>query len=358
MNGKLSTLAMRLPEKADAALIYSETNRRYFTGFASSLGYLLVTRTDAFLMVDSRYEEDAVRQVCVCHVVPFKKLSETLSDLITTNKLKNIMLEGSGFTLNEAEKTEKIFRSCGATAIKSGELDDLIDRQRCIKTEDEIERMRKAQRITEEAFRETLGLIRYGVSERDLALELEFRMRRSGAEGVSFDLIVLTGARTSMPHGVPGYSRVDHGDLVLFDIGATFEGYHSDMTRTVCFGKLDGKRRRIYDTVLKAHKLGMEAVRDGVTCGEVDKACRSYIEGAGYGEYFGHSTGHGVGMDIHETPSVSPGSSFVLRSGMVITVEPGVYIPRVGGVRIEDMVVVTPKGCISLAASPKELIEL
>ncbi len=353
-----TTLAMLLPENADAALIISETNRRYFTGFVSSLGYLFVTRSGSFLLVDSRYEEAARKQARNCEVILFKKLSDTMKELIVQKKLRSIMLESSAFTLTEADRIEAIFSQAGAVSIRSGALDELIGRQRIIKTSEEIAKMRRAQRITEDSFRETIKLIREGVTEKELALDLEFRMRRSGAEAVSFDLIVLTGSKTSMPHGVPDYTKIRYGDFILFDIGATFEGYHSDMTRTVAFGRADNSQKRIYDTVLQAQLHALDTVREGATCGEVDRAARSYIDNAGYQGLFGHSTGHGVGLDIHEAPSVSPESSLELKSGMVITVEPGIYVQGKGGVRIEDMVVVTSEGYINLALLPKELIVL
>lgn len=347
-----------LPDDADAALIISGTNRLYFTDFISSLGYLLVTRNGSYLFVDSRYEEAAKKQAKNCTVVLFRKLADSLGDIIAQNKIKNVLLEGSAFTLNEAAYIENILSGAGACAVKSGTLDKLISKLRITKTSAEIEKMRSAQRITEDALKSTLRFIKEGVSERDIALELEFRMRKAGAQSVSFDLIVLAGAKTSMPHGVPDSTKVKNGDFLLFDIGATVDGYHSDMTRTYVLGKADSTQKRVYNTVLQAQLNALEAVREGVSCGDVDSAARSYIDQAGFEGLFGHSTGHGVGLEIHEAPTVSPGNSLILRSGMVITVEPGIYIPEKFGVRIEDMVVVSSDGCINLASLPKELIEL
>ncbi len=358
MENRIATLASLLPEEADAALIISEVNRRYFTNFVSSLGYLLVTRNGAFLLVDSRYDEAARLLALDCTVLLFRNLSETLQDVITQQKLTCVLLEGSAFTLNEAEKIEGIFQKAGASVIRSALLDQLIGKMRIIKTSAEIEKMRSAQRLTEQAFTETIQLIKEGVTERELALELEFRMRRAGADGVSFDLIVLTGAHTSMPHGVPGYTPVQYGDFILFDIGATADGYHSDMTRTVAYGKPDNVQKRVYRTVQTAQQLALDALHEGVSCHEADAAARSFIDAAGFDGKFGHSTGHGVGLEIHEAPSVSPRNDFVLRSGMVVTVEPGIYLPGKCGVRIEDMVVVTADGYINLAALSKDLIEL
>ena len=358
MNSRISLLTSFIPEDADAALIVSAQNTRYFTDFPCSDGYLLITREQAYFLVDSRYAEAAEKEAHSCQVVAYRKLSDELKNIILKNDVRTILLEGSAFTLNRAETIEEMVRPFGARCIKDASLDRIISRLRIVKTADEVGKIRKAQRITEESLSETLKLIKEGVSERDLALELEYKMRKKGADGISFDLIALTGKKTSMPHGVPGYETVKNGDFILFDIGATYEGYHSDMTRTYVFGKADEQQKRVYNTVLQAQLNGIRAVADGVCCGDVDKAARDHIDQAGYEGLFGHSTGHGVGLEIHEAPSVSPHSDFMLRSGMVITVEPGIYIPDTYGVRIEDMVVVTNDGCINLATLPKELTEL
>lgn len=355
MSARLAMLSELLPESADGAVIISNENRRYFTDFVSSLGYLLVTKKESYLFVDSRYSEAAQKQAKNCIVVAYRRFSEALTEIIREKQLKNILLEGSAFTLNDAANIEKIIHAANATAVKTDELDKIIRKMRIIKTADEIEKMRQAQRVTEDALMETVKLIKEGVTEKELALELEFRMRKAGADGVSFDLIVLAGKKTSMPHGVPDHNQVRNGDFVLFDIGATVDGYHSDMTRTLAFGNISSEQKGIYEIVRQAQMNGLMTVKDGVSCGEVDDAARSYIRQAGFGEYFGHSTGHGVGLEIHEEPSVSPNSDFILHNGMAVTVEPGIYLPEKFGVRIEDMVVVTNDGCINLATLPKEL---
>ncbi|MBQ1659945.1 MAG: aminopeptidase P family protein [Clostridia bacterium] len=355
MNTRITSLISMLPENADAAIIISNENRRYFTDFVSSLGYLVVTREKTYLLVDSRYEEAAGKQAKNCTVVPFRKLSDSLGDIINCHKIKNVLLEGSAFTLNDAADIDRILSEYGAVSEKSRTLDDIICKQRIIKTADETDKMLKAQRITEKALKAVLRNIKEGMTEKDIALDLEFIMRKSGADSVSFDLIALAGENTSMPHGVPSERRIKKGDLLLFDIGATVDGYHSDMTRTYAFGYASDKVKRVYDTVLKAQLNALAAVHSGAKCSEIDKAAREYIDNAGYQGLFGHSTGHGVGLEIHEAPSVSPKNDFILQSGMVITVEPGIYIPGEFGIRIEDMVIVTNDGCINLAAMPKEL---
>ncbi len=352
---QLKTLMQLLPDGADAALLISNENRRYFTNFVSSLGYLLVTKVEAYLLVDSRYAEAAQKQAKNCVVKPFEKLSDTLHEIVKMHNIKSILIEGSAFTVNAAKKMEDLFGECGTSVQKTNELDRIIERMRIVKSADEIDKMIQAQRLTEQAFEDTLNHLAVGMTERDVALDLEYRMRKLGADGVSFDLITISGAKTSMPHGVPDNNKIQKGDFVLFDIGATFEGYHSDMTRTVAMGNISDKQKFVYQVVLDAQLRGLQKVKAGVSCGEVDEACRSYIYQAGFEGKFGHSTGHGVGLEIHEAPTVSPKNDKILKSGMVITVEPGVYLPNEFGVRIEDMVVVTTDGCINLTHSPKEL---
>ncbi len=358
MNTSTEMLSALLGDKADAALIISNSNRRYFTGFVSSLGYLLVTRKQAYLFVDFRYAEAAEKQADGCEVICYKDLESDLSEILVNENIKSVLLEGSAFTLNDAQKIDGILSKNNAQSIHSDELDKLVSKLRIVKTSEEIEKIIHAQRITERALSETLPLIKEGVMEKDIALELEYKMRKLGADGVSFDLIVIAGEKTSMPHGVPGDNRIKPGDFITFDIGALYEGYHSDMTRTYAYGCVNDKQKRVYYTVLQAQKLALEAIGAGVKCADVDRAARDYIYHAGYEGYFGHSTGHGVGLDIHEQPFVSSKSETVLQSGMVITAEPGIYLPGEFGVRIEDMAVVTSDGCINLATITKELIVL
>lgn len=355
MSSRIKTLAELLPDDADAALIVSNENRRYFTDFVSSLGYLLVTRAEAYLLVDFRYAEAALAKAKDCTVCAFEKLSDTMAGLIKKHGVQNVLFEGSAFTVNEAKKMSNLLSEYGAHSQKDDTLDRITGRMRIVKTADEVEKIIKAQRITEQAFEDTLSKLSAGMTERDVALDLEYRMRKLGADGISFDLIVISGEKTSMPHGTPDKKQICKGDFVTFDIGATFEGYHSDMTRTVVMGEASEKQKFVYQTVLEAQLRGLQKVKAGVSCGEVDEAARSYIYQAGFEGKFGHSTGHGVGLEIHEAPSVSPKNDKILKSGMVITVEPGIYLEGEFGVRIEDMVVVTSDGCMNLTNFPKEL---
>lgn len=355
---KLKKLSIGLSNQYTAALISCEANLYYLTGFANSEGTLFVTRSKSYLLVDFRYAEAARKNVTNCEVVVYERYEESLAELLKKHGIKEVMVEASHTTLSSAQQLKKIFSKTDCKLITNDMLDKLISNLRIIKSTDEIEKIEKAQRITEEAYLELLGMVKPGISESQLALELEFLMRKKGASGVSFDLITITGKKTSMPHGVPGQEIVSKGDFVTFDIGAVFEGYHSDMTRTVAVGEVSDEQRKIYDIVLEAQLTALAKVKAGMKASDVDKVARDVIESYGYGDYFKHSTGHGVGLDIHEQPFISSRSDKILSAGMVITVEPGIYLPDKFGVRIEDMVVVTADGCKNLASLPKELVVL
>lgn len=355
---KTRELAHMIPSYADAALIYSQVNRKYFTGFVSSLGYLLITKHDTYLFVDFRYAEAARAVAKNCKVIQFGKFTESLKEVIRSENLHVIMLEGSSFTLNMLSSLDETFKLCGVSTIKTDELDKIISRMRAIKSDEEIKMMQRAADLTEEALKETLKRIEVGVSERDLALFMEMYMRKNGAKGVAFDLIIISGKKTSMPHGVPDDKKIERGDLITLDIGADIDGYKSDMTRTVAFGEISDYQAKVYNVVRNAQQAALNKIRDGVACGEVDKAARDIINAAGFEGCFGHATGHGVGLDIHETPSLSPDSSYRLASGMVVTSEPGIYLDNEFGVRIEDMVLVTENGCKNFNSFTKDLLIL
>lgn len=355
---KLKKLAVGIADEKTAALISCEANIYYFTGFANSEGTLFVTRSKSYLLVDFRYGEAASKLVTNCEVVVYERFGESLKELIKKHGITELLLESAHTTIAGAAELKKITDNLSCTLVTNDVLDKLIANLRIVKSRDEIEKIEKAQRITEEAYLELLNMVKPGVREADLALELEFLMRKKGASGVSFDLITITGKKTSMPHGVPGNETICSGDFVTFDIGAVYEGYHSDMTRTVAVGEVSDYQREIYGIVLEAQLKALSKVKAGVKASDIDKTAREVIADRGYGEYFKHSTGHGVGLDIHELPYVSLRSEKLLSAGMVITVEPGIYLPDKFGVRIEDMVLVTAEGCRNFASLPKELVVL
>ncbi len=340
-----------------AALVFSERNRRYFTEFPATDGALFVTAEQAYLLMDFRYEEAARYQAKHCEVVGFSGMDETLGKLIEKHGVKEIYLEIDKLSVAQSRRFEKLFKAHGAEAVLDDSLDSVIRRQRMIKSPEEVKKIEAAQAITDAAFEHILPYIKEGVTERDLALEIEFFMRKNGAENVAFDLIVAAGKNGSQCHAVPSENTVRKGDFVTMDTGALLDGYHSDMTRTVALGHVSDEQRTVYETVLKAQLAVIDAVKPGVPCCDVDKVARDIIE-KDYPGTFGHGLGHGVGFEIHEWPRFSKLDPTPCEEGMVITDEPGIYIPAKYGVRIEDMLLITAEGCRSLTKSPKELIEL
>ena len=353
-NKRINAVKDMLSSK-QAALVTDEISIFYFTGFPHSEGYLMITPDNSYLLVDFRYIEAAQNTVKSSEVVIFSNPFETINNLISANNTEEILLEADKITVSAFRTMQKEIKS---ELSGDDKLSQFIKDLRIIKSADEIEKLKTAQNIAEKAYLEVINMVKPGITERQIALELEYLMKKNGAEKIAFDLITVTGKKTSLPHGVPTDVEVRNGDFVTFDIGAVYEGYHSDMTRTVAVGEVSDKQREIYDIVLKSHLAGLDAVRAGVSGFDVDKVCRDIIKDAGYGEFFGHGTGHGVGLEIHEEPRVSPKGETILKSGMIITVEPGIYLPDEFGVRIEDTVLVTDNGYETFAHIPKELIIL
>ena len=338
----------------DAFLVVSPENRRYLTGFASSDGYLLITKKSAVFFVDSRYIEAARKQISGCEAVLLTSLKAQLGEYIEKLSVTVLYTEAEKLSVAEFEKIKKdVICTC-----VSDNVDKAVNELRRIKSDDEKKKILAAQSIAENAFDRILGFIKEGVTERDIALELDFFMLRNGAEAVSFETIAVSGSNSSMPHGVPSNKKIEKGDFITLDFGAVVDGYHSDMTRTVAYGEVSSKQAEIYETVLAAQKKSLESLKAGVSCKAADAAARDIIENAGYGSFFGHGTGHGVGIEIHEQPRLSPKSDSILLAGDIVTVEPGIYLPGEFGVRIEDMAFITETGCENLTKSPKNLIIL
>ena len=353
---KLQAL-LSLPDcKTDGCLIISPENRRYFTSFASTDGYLLVTKNRAVFITDSRYIEAAEKTVTGCEVALQKDIALQIGDFFKAEKVRTIGIEASRLTVSQLSAfSEKL---ADFEFVKTNELDTYIESLRTVKGFAEIENIKAAQRIAEKALVHACEFIKEGVSEKDVQLELDFFMLRNGAEALSFETIAVAGKNTSMPHGVPSDYKIQNGDFITMDFGAVVNGYHSDMTRTVALGFAADEMKKVYNTVLKAQVESIPKYRAGVSCFEADKAARDIITEAGYGDYFGHGLGLGVGLEIHEHPSVSPRSESILREGMVVTDEPGIYIPDSFGVRIEDMIYITADGNMNLTEAEKELIIL
>jgi Xaa-Pro aminopeptidase len=347
-------LAARLPDLGVEALFVTRLpNVRYLTGFTGSNGQVLVTPGGSIFLTDGRYTEQSRREV------PDLKRGSYSAD----------MAGAFVQACRDAAVSDVGFEAAGLTYRTYQQLSDAdgfelmpvgleVEQLRWVKDPDEIGLLDRAQAITDEAFERILPKLVEGVIERDVALELEWSMRQSGAEGVSFDCIVAFGESSAEPHHHPGDRELRPGDVVKMDFGALFQGYHADMTRTVAFGEPPRELREIHDLVRRAQEAGIEAVRAGVAGKEADAVSRDMIEEAGFGEAFSHSLGHGVGLEIHEGPTLRTNSDEVLPVGAVVTVEPGVYRPGLGGVRIEDMVEVTGDGCRVIGSSTRELVIL
>ena len=338
-----------------ALLLLNDKNIYYATGFMPTDSAAFITRERAWLITDSRYIEDAQRK-CVkgVEVLP-NSVQQPMWQ--TLKRLADDVPGGIGAEAGSLSHLNYVTleRSLGRHLLGA---DVLINGLRAHKTKEELDTLIAAQRIAEAAFDEVLHLIKPGMSERELAAELTYRMMRRGSERNSFDPIAITGAHTSMPHGVPGDAVISSGDFVTMDFGCVLRGYCSDMTRTVAVGSVTDEMKNVYDTVLRAQKAGIAAAKPSATGAEVHNAGAKVIADAGYGEYFGHSFGHGVGLDIHELPNASPKNEMPLGEGAVISAEPGIYIPGKFGVRIEDVLYLTGDGNVDITKAPKDLIVL
>ena len=341
----------------DAMMVTHEANRLYTTGFHSTGtdGLALVTRDRTYYFTDSRYTEAAERAVpgaVLREVKAGRGYTVLVEEVIREEGLQRIGFEDAYMTVQEYERYRKAL-SCELVPAT-----ELLLQLRMVKNEEELEAMTAAQRIAEKALDEILKEIRPGVTEKEIAARLQYLMLHYGASDLSFDPIVVSGPNGSLPHGVPSEKEIQSGEFVTMDFGCVYHGYCSDMTRTVAVGSVTDEMREVYQTVLNAQLAGIGAAKAGVTGKEVDGAARDVIEKAGYGPYFGHSFGHGVGVEIHEAPNASPMNERPLPERAVISAEPGIYLPGRLGVRIEDVIVLTEGGCRNLTRAPKELIIL
>jgi Xaa-Pro aminopeptidase len=339
-------------EGLDACLIFSEVNRNYLTGFTGSSGALILLPDQALFLTDSRYTLQAGRQVKGATVVlQTRPLLVDAVDHLKKARLKRIGFEGSQVVFSQYQWLIKQLPKSTWVPMQG-----LVEAQRLVKDAGEKQALRQAGQVADRTFHHILPFIRPGVSERDLASEMEHYMRRQGANGPSFETIVASGWRSALPHGINSAKLLEKGDFIVFDFGCRMDGYCSDMTRTVCLGPPSPLQKKIYSIVQRAQAAGLKAIAPGRTSGAVDLAARSVIRKAGYGSYFGHGTGHGVGMEVHEDPRVGPRAKDLLRPGMAITCEPGIYLPGKFGVRIEDLALVTDQGHENLYKTTKEMI--
>jgi Xaa-Pro aminopeptidase len=338
----------------DAILVQSPVNRRYLSGFTGTAGTLLITGSKSILLTDFRYACQAERQCRGFMVTECREgLWDSLNSLVREYQVTKLGFEDDYFTYRQYMQMKEKMK--GTEPVPLGEELNLL---RAVKDREEMEIMRTAAIISEKALDHVLPMIRPGVTEREISKELEVFMIRAGCTGPAFDFIVASGWRSAMPHGVAADKRIEHGDFVTIDFGGKYEGYCSDMTRTFVVGRCSTRQREVYETVLAAQHASLEQIRARLRGCDADSTARSVIEKAGYGEYFGHGLGHGVGLEVHEAPVLGPRSEAVLEPGMAVTVEPGIYIEGFGGVRIEDLVIVTDDGVENLNSFPKELMVL
>jgi Xaa-Pro aminopeptidase len=337
----------------DGMLITNSYNRRYMTGFTGTAGVALIGETKAVFITDFRYVEQAAKQVQGYEIVQHTGLIvDEVAKQAAALGIKKLGFEQDNLSYATYKAYEK------AVDAKLVPVSGVVEKLRLIKSDSEIKILKEAAEIADAAFKHILDFIRPGIKEIDVANELEFFMRKNGAASSSFDIIVASGYRSALPHGVATDKVIEKGEFVTLDFGAYYKGYCSDITRTVAVGEVSDELKKIYQIVLEAQLRGMAGIKPGMTGREADALTRDYITEQGYGEYFGHSTGHGLGMEVHEGPALSVRSDTVLEPGMVVTVEPGIYIAGLGGVRIEDDTVVTKDGNQSLTHSPKDLIIL
>lgn len=343
-------------EENQAMIIFDDSNRFYFTGMRSSAGVILITKEAYYLFVDFRYFEKAKNSVKGYKTILLENLYSQLKSTLEYHKIKTLFVETDIISLVNFNKLKENLSDFEIS--DDDTLSKKIKSLRSIKSSDEIDFIKSAQAITDKAFLYILNHIKAGVTEREVALDLEFFMRKNLSEGVAFETIVVSGKNSSMPHGQPSDKKIENGDFVTMDFGAVSNGYCSDMTRTIAISNVTEKQSLVYETVLKAQKEAILSVKANIKCCEVDKVARDIIYNKGYKNCFGHATGHSLGIDIHENPAFSTKDNTILKSGMVMTVEPGIYIENEFGVRIEDMVLVTENGCENLTAAKKELIIL
>ncbi len=337
----------------EAILFTDLANIRYLCGFSGSDGVLLLSRDEAWFLCDSRYTTQAAAEVWGAEVREYPAKYEAVCSLITDKRIRRFGIEATHMLVSDFRQLSERLDGCELVGLGAA-----LDSIRSCKDQDEIEALARVAGLASASLNVVLASLAPGIRESDVALELEIEMRRRGADGRAFDFIVASGERGAMPHGRASDKVLCAGELVTIDFGAVKDGYHSDETVTVAIGCPADRAREIHDIVRQAHDRAIAAVRPGISCRDLDAVARDYIREQGYESCFGHGLGHGVGLEIHEKPVVSPRSEAVVQEGMVFTIEPGIYVPGFGGVRIEDTVAATADGCVILTQAPKELIIL
>ncbi|EGA90121.1 putative peptidase yqhT [Planococcus donghaensis MPA1U2] len=348
---KLQKLRDEMKQReVEAVLVTSPYNLRYITEFTGTAGLAIVTQQKAVFITDFRYTEQAGEQVKEFDVIQAEKnLMDEVVKTVKSMDIETLAFEQDYMTYAQAAQyKEKL-------ACELEPISNLIEKIRMVKTAEEVAVLKAAAKIADDTYEHICGFIRPGLTELEVSNELEFFMRQQGATSSSFDIIVASGLRSALPHGVATDKVIEKGDMITLDFGALYNGYISDITRTVAVGEPSEQMKEIYDIVLKAQELGVEKIGPGMSGIEADAIARDYIKSKGYGEAFGHSTGHGIGLEVHESPGLSFKSETILEPGMAVTVEPGIYLQGIGGVRIEDDILITESGNERLTNSTKEL---
>lgn len=335
----------------DAIYVSNLRNVRYLSLFSGTDGALLVLRDRTVFLCDSRYTAQARLETRECEVSECAVRLDAVHQLVRECQVGRLGFEAEHTTVAELQKMAQQLEGVDLIPLGAG-----VDEIRACKDSVEIEKLEAVAALASDSLTAILQSVKPGVSEAWIALELEIEMRRNGAEGRAFDFIVASGLRGAMPHGRASDKQIKAGEMVTIDFGAVLDGYHSDETVTVACGTVGGREEEIHAVVKEAHDRAIRAVKPGLGMRALDSVARDYIRDSGYADYFGHGLGHGVGLDIHEKPTISPRGDGVVQEGMVLTIEPGIYIPGFGGVRIEDTVVVTADGCRVLTRADKRLI--
>ena len=354
--GRLNRLRHALDAAGASALLEMHLpNIYYLAGFTGDSGALLVESSSVTLFTDGRFTIQAKEETSgvrvIIHTGP---LLAAVGAHLHRKRRSRVAVAPSRITLAGWD----ILKKSAGKSVRWAPVDALVDQLRAVKDADEIARIRDAARLGSEVMEEAIGLIRPGVTELEIAAEIGYRMRRKGASGESFEAIVAAGSRSALPHARPTARRIGKNELVVLDLGAILRHYCSDLTRTVYVGRAPARVRRWYQGVLEAQTAARDVLKSGVTAGMVDAAARGVLQRKGLGRYFVHSTGHGIGLEIHEDPRLARGQKKILETGNVVTLEPGVYIEGVGGIRIEDDALVTPRGTEILTTAPREFLEL
>lgn len=350
-NKRVEQLRVKLQEHGlSAMLVASPINRRYLTGFTGSAGYVLITRDQSYLLTDFRYMTQAPEQASGFQVVEHgPKVMDTVKELLASEGITSLGFEQEHVTYAVFTSYTEQLKPVSLTPVSG-----LVEQLRIFKDSEELQVMQRAADLADATFSHVLNIVEAGKTEREIDLQMEMFMRSHGATSSSFDTIVASGERSALPHGVASSRVIQANEFITFDFGALLDGYCSDLTRTIAIGTPDPKLKEIYDIVLEAQLHALDHIKPGMTGRDADALCRDIITKYGYGEYFGHSTGHGLGMEVHESPRLSKASDDVLKPGMVVTVEPGIYLPGLGGVRIEDDIVITETGIHILTSSTKK----